>query len=74
MIGVNPDGTVVTKSSNLHENEKVDTRTLNMNNNSIYGVIRGKLKSQYEGATTPVAESKQSFNKENFVAALNQLQ
>lgn len=44
VIAKNPDGTVVTKSSNLNLNEKVTTRTITINDSKIYGVLRGTLK------------------------------
>jgi hypothetical protein len=44
VLAVKPGGQLVTKASNLHLDEKVATRTISINDNKIYGVLRGTLK------------------------------
>lgn len=45
VTGVNPNGTVTAKDSNFVGPNTVGTRTVNLNDPSIYGVVRGQLKA-----------------------------
>lgn len=44
VVGTKPDGSIITKGSNLGLDEKISTRTISPNDSRIYGVLRGKLK------------------------------
>lgn len=76
IIKLYPDGTADVKESNWNEDEKIGTRRINLNNRSIYGAIRGIIKTQYQGQpalATSTMTPRESFNKDSFITALSNL-
>ena len=69
VTGVNGDGTVTVKDSNYGLDGKVQTRTVNMKDSRIYGVLRGQLKTAQTSQAPNLNSAKNSALINNIISS-----